>query len=71
MILLFGFIIFYHKTNPEKIMNFSLYTLVQNLGFSKKANNSMKNSTEVTSNASNDRYFFALLVCSTKFKTLL
>ena len=44
----------------EKNINFSLYTLVQNLTFSKKANNSMKNSARVTNKASNNRYFFAL-----------
>ena len=68
MILLFSFIIFYHKINFGKNINFSLYTLVQNLTFSKKANNSMKNSTRVTNNASNNRYFFALFVCNTNFK---
>ena len=52
-------------------MNFPLYTLVQNLTFWKKANNSMKNSAKVTNNVSNNRYFFALLVCNTKYKTLL
>ena len=31
-------------------MNFSLYTLVQNLTFSKKSNNSMKNGSRVTNN---------------------
>jgi hypothetical protein len=71
MIVLFGFIKFYHKINLEKIMNFSLYTLVQNLAFSKKANNSMKNRAIVTNNVSNNRYFFALFVCNTKFKNLL
>ena len=49
-------------------MNFPLYTLVQNLPFSKKTNNSMKNSARVTNNASNNRYFFALFVCNTNFK---
>ena len=49
-------------------MNFSLYTLVKNLTFSKKANNSMKNSARVANNASNNRYFFALFVCNTNFK---
>ena len=52
----------------EKNINFSLYTLVQNLTFSKKANNSMKNRARVTNNASNDRYFFVLFVCNTSFK---
>ena len=41
-------------------MNFSLYTIVQNLAFSKKANNSMKNSARVANNISNNRYFFVL-----------
>ena len=71
MILLFSFIIFYYKINLEKNINFSLYTLVQNLTFSKKANNSMKNRARVTNNASNDRYFFALFVCKTNVKILL
>ena len=52
-------------------MNFSLYTLVQNLDFSKKANNSMKNKARVTNNASNNRYFAALFVCNDNFKILL
>ena len=71
MILSLSFIIFYHKTDFEKIIYFSLYTLVQNLGFSKKANNSMKNSPRVTNNVSNNRYFFDLFVCNTNFKVLL
>ena len=41
-------------------MNFPLYTLVQNLTFSKKANNSTKNSARVTNNNPNNRYFVAL-----------
>jgi hypothetical protein len=45
-----------------------LYTLVQNLTFSKKANNSMKNRARVTNNALNNRYFVALFVCNTNFK---
>ena len=49
----------------EKNINFSLYTLVQNLTFSGKANNSMKNRARVTNNASNNRYFFALFVGNT------
>jgi hypothetical protein len=52
-------------------MNFSLYTLVQNLGFSKKANNSMKNRATVTNNALNNRYFIALFFYNVKFKVLL
>ena len=52
-------------------MNFPLYTLVQNLTFSKKANNSMKNSARVTNNASNNRYFFASFECNTNFKAVL
>ena len=68
MILLFSFIIFYHKINLEKNINFSLYTLVQNLTFSGKANNSMKNRARVTNNVSNNRYLFALFVYNTKFK---
>ena len=71
MIPSFSSIIFYYKTNLEKIINFSLYTLVQNLAFSKKANNFMKNSARETNNTSNNRYFFALFVCNNKFKTLL
>ena len=71
MIVLFGFIKFYYKINFEKIMNSSLYTLVQNLTFSKKVNNSMKNSAIVTNNASNNKYFFALPAYDTKFKILL
>ena len=51
-------------------MNFPLYTLVQNLTFSKKANNSMKNRARVTNNNSNDRYFFCYLsvTLTLKFK---
>ena len=71
MLLSFSFIIFYHKTNLEKIANFSLYTLVQNSTFSKKANNSMKNRARVANNISNNRYYFALFVCNAKFKVLL
>ena len=52
-------------------MNFSLYTLVQNLTFSKKANNSTKSKASVTNNTSNNRPFFASFVCSFEFKTLL
>ena len=52
-------------------MNFSLYTLVQNLGFSKKANSSMKNSARVTDNNPNNRYFLVLFVCTTNFKILV
>ena len=63
-----GFIKLYHKINFEKNINFSLYTLVQNLTFSKKANNSMKNRARVTNNASNNRYFFALFVCNFNLK---
>ena len=70
MTLSFSFIIFYHKTYFKKSC-FPLYTLVQNLTFSKKVNNSMKNSARVTNNASINGYFFALFVCSTNFKTLL
>ena len=58
------------KLISKKNINFSLYTLVQNLTFSKKANNSMKNSNRVANNTSNNRYFFALFFCSTKFKFL-
>ena len=50
-------------------MSFPLYTLVQNLTFSKKANNSTKNSARVTDNASNNRYFFALAAYNVNFKT--
>ena len=71
MIVLFGFIKLYHKINFEKIMNSSLYTLDQNLTFSKKANNSMKNNTIVTNNASNNRYFFVLFACNVNIKCLL
>ena len=71
MILSLSSVIFYHKTDFEKTMNISLYTLVQNLTFSKKANDSMKNSARMTNNASNNRYFFALFVCNAKFKILL
>ena len=52
-------------------MNFPLYTLVQNLTFSKKANNSMKNSTKVANKVSNNRYFIALFVCNVSFEILL
>ena len=71
MIFSFSFIIFYYKINLEKNINFPLYTLVQNLTFSKKANNSMKNSAKVANNASNNKYFFALLVYNAKFIILL
>jgi hypothetical protein len=71
MILSFGFIIFYHKTNFEKNINFSLYTLVENLTFSKKANNPMKNRARVTNNASNNSYFIVLFVYNVSFKILL
>ena len=47
------------------------YTLIQNSTFSKKINNSIKNRAKVTNNASNNRYFFALSVCKTRYKTLL
>ena len=52
-------------------MNFPLYTLVQNLGFSKKANNSMKNSPRVTNISSNNRPVFDLFLCNIYFKMLL
>ena len=42
-------------------MTFPLYTLVQNLTFSKKANNSMKNRARVTNNVLNNRYFLRYL----------
>ena len=67
MLLSFSFIVFDHKIYLEKITNFSLYTLVQNLTFSKKANNSMKNSARQTNNCSNNRRFFALLVYNANF----
>ena len=51
-------------------MNFFLYTLLQNLDFWKKANNSIKNRARVANNASNNRYCFALFVCNIKLKTL-
>ena len=51
-------------------MNFSLSTLVQNLAFSKKANNSMKNRARVTNNIPNNRYGFALRICNVNFKIL-
>ena len=55
----------YFKKN---IKNLSLlYTLVRNLDFSKKTNNSMKNSVRVTDNASNNRYFFVLFACNNNF----
>ena len=68
MILLFRFIKFHRKMDFEKNINFSLYTIVQNLTFSGKANNSMKNRARVTNNALNNRYLFALFVSNTKFK---
>ena len=68
MLFSFSFTIFYYKINLEKSINFSLYTLVQNLTFSKKANNSMKNKARVANNASNNRHFFAVFVCNTNFK---
>ena len=71
MVLLSGVIIFYHKINFEKSRIFPLYTLVQNLGFSKKANNSTKNSARVNNNTPNNRYFVALFVYIAKFKNLL
>ena len=71
MILSFSFIIFYHKINFEKIMNFSLYTLVQNLDFSKKADKSTKNTVRVTNYGSNNRYFVVLIFCNINFKLLL
>ena len=52
-------------------MNFSLYTLVKNLTFSKKANNFMKNRAKVINFVPNNAYFFALYVCTTTFKNLL
>ena len=52
-------------------MNFSLCTLVQNLTFPKKADNSMKDSAKVTNNALNYRYAFALFVGNIMFKILL
>ena len=52
-------------------MNFPLSTLVQNLTFSKKANDSTKNSARAANNASNNRYLFALFVCNTNSKVLL
>ena len=70
MLLSFSFIVFDHKIYLEKITNFSLYTLVKNLTFSKKANNSMKNSARVANNVSNNRYFFTLFVYNANFKTL-
>ena len=48
-------------------MNFPLYTLVKNLSFTKKANNSMKNITRVINNSSTNRYVFALFGCNTYF----
>ena len=68
MIFFFSFIIFYHKIDFENIVNFPLYTLVQNLTFSKKANNFMKNRARRTNNTANNRYFIALFVCNVKFK---
>ena len=44
---------------------------MQNLDFSKKANNSMKNNARGTNNVSNNRTLFALFVCNAKFKLLL
>ena len=49
-------------------MNSPLYTLVQNLTFSKKANNSMKNNASVPHYVSNNRYNFDLFVYNAKFK---
>ena len=49
-------------------MNFPLYTLIQNLGCPKKANNFMKNSVKEPNNASNNGCFFALFVYNTNFK---
>ena len=71
MILSFSVIMFYYKIEREKIMNFSLYTHVQNLGFSKNVDNSMKNSARATDNASNNRYFFVILFCNINFTILL
>ena len=71
MTLQLSFIIFYYKTYFEKIMNFSLYTLVQNLAFSKKADKSMRNSAKVTNNVSDNRYSLVLIVCNVSFKILL
>ena len=51
-------------------MNFPLYTLVQNLGFLKKAN-SMKNSPRATYNASNNMYLNSSFVCNAKSKIVL
>ena len=52
-------------------MDFPLYTLVQNLGFLKKAYSSTKNSARRTNNTPNNRYFVALFVCNVKCKYLL
>ena len=52
-------------------MNFPLYTLVKNLTFSKKANNSTKNSARVTNNASNNKYYFALFFYNINCKILI
>jgi hypothetical protein len=71
MILSFSFIIFYRKIDFENIVNFPLYTLVQNLGFSKKADSSTKNSARRTNNTANNRYFVPLFVCNVKFNYLL
>ena len=60
----FNFIIFYHKIYFEKITEFSLYTVVQNLGFSRKANNCIKNRARVANNASNNIMYFFLLYLS-------
>jgi hypothetical protein len=52
-------------------MDFPLYTLVQNLGFSKKADSSTKNSARRTNNIPNNRYFVALFFCNVKIEYLL
>ena len=44
-----------------------LYTLVQNLDFSKKVNNSMKNNARATNNISNNRCLFVLITYGIKF----
>ena len=51
-------------------MDFPLYTLVQNLGFSKKADSSTKNSARRTNNTPNSRYLVALFICKVKLKYL-
>ena len=51
-------------------MNSSLSILVQNLAFSKKADNSMKNIARATNNTPNNRYFFILFIFNANFKIL-